>query len=273
MSRMVWLMMMWSFSTAPVAQDHGGDSAVRLYGAGSLRYALTDVAKAFEARFQTPVATTFAPSGLLRQRIEAGEPVDVFASANLAHPQRLRDQGRGDVVVLFARNQLCALARAEVVITPATVLDVLLDPAVRLGTSTPKADPAGDYAWELFHKAETLRPGSYQPLDAKALQLTGGPDSPKAPAGRNPYAWVMENDRADVFLTYCTNAKAALAESPTLQMVQLPENLAVGADYGLILLAPHRPAAVQLALFILSPEAQALLAQYGFTSALLPAPD
>ena len=63
-----------------------------------------------------------------------------------------------------ARNQLCALARPDVKASPANLLDLLLDPAVRLGTSTPKADPSGDYAWQLFEKAETLRPGSFAVL-------------------------------------------------------------------------------------------------------------
>jgi ABC-type molybdate transport system substrate-binding protein len=43
----------------------------------------------------------------------------------------------------------------------------------------------------------------------------------------------------------------------------LPEALAVGADYGLALLSP-RPEAVRLALFALSPAGQAILARHGF---------
>jgi molybdate transport system substrate-binding protein len=34
----------------------------------------------------------------------------------------------------------------------------LLDPSVRLATSTPIADPGGDYAWNVFDKAEAVRP-------------------------------------------------------------------------------------------------------------------
>ncbi|WP_459936073.1 substrate-binding domain-containing protein [Desulfonatronum parangueonense] len=51
---------------------------VNLYAAGSLRAALSDVAKAFEAATGNSVATEFGPSGLLRQRIEQGE--EAFAS-------------------------------------------------------------------------------------------------------------------------------------------------------------------------------------------------
>jgi molybdate transport system substrate-binding protein len=55
-----------------------------LYAAGSLRSALTEVGAAYEAAFGTPITGEFAASGLLRERIEAGERPDVFASANLA---------------------------------------------------------------------------------------------------------------------------------------------------------------------------------------------
>lgn len=244
---------------------------LQLYAAGSLRAALTDVAQAFTERYGIPVETTFSPSGLLRERIEQGEAADVFASANMAHPRTLMAAGRGGPVALFARNRLCALAQPGVAIDSAGLLDVLLNPDIRLGTSTPNADPSGDYAWELFERAEALHPGSYDALDAKALQLTGGPDSAPAPEGRNQYAWVMDEQRADVFLTYCTNARLARAELPELQIVQLPEDLAVGADYGLMVLAADRPDAWRLALFILAPEGQALLAGYGFTSGALPA--
>ena len=45
---------------------------VRLYAAGSLKAALSDVAKAYEAAYGAPVEAEFAASGLLRERIEGG---------------------------------------------------------------------------------------------------------------------------------------------------------------------------------------------------------
>src|SRR5262249_4679319 len=133
---------------------------VNLYAAGSLKAALTEVAKAFEEAKggKVRVESTFGPSGLLRERIEKGEPAHVFASADTGHPKRLADQGRAaGTPSIFARNQLCALARGDLAVTSERLLDVMLDAKVRLGTSTPKADPAGDYAFALFAKAEKLK--------------------------------------------------------------------------------------------------------------------
>lgn len=136
---------------------------------------------------------------------------------------------------------------------PDTLLSTILQPQVRLGISTPKADPAGDYAWALFQKAEALQPGATARLETKALQLTGGGNSAQAPAGRNTYAWVMEQNRADVFLTYCTNAVAARAEVPSLQVVAVPEALQVGAAYGLTVRAGAPAQAQAFAQAVLQP--------------------
>lgn len=237
---------------------------IELRAAGSLKAAMNDIIAAYQAKSQANVAAQYAPSGLLLKRIQEGERVDIFASANMKHPQALVDAGVGQQVQMFARNQLCAIAQAEVPLTSANLLDTLLAPQTKLGTSTPKADPAGDYAWAVFAKAEALKANAKTTLETKAMQLTGGPESAKPPKDRNPYAWVMENKQADVFLTYCTNAVLAQKEVPSLKIVDLPPELAVGADYGLLVLKDANSAAAPLAKFMLSPEGQAILSSYGF---------
>jgi molybdenum ABC transporter molybdate-binding protein len=238
---------------------------LRLYAAGSLRNAMTEVAKRFEAQAGVAVATTFGPSGLLRGRIAKGEPAEVFASANMTHPQSLAKEGKAGDVRLFARNRLCALASPEVRVDSASLLERMLDPAVKLGTSTPKADPSGDYAFELFAKAEALQAGARARLEAKALKLTGGPDSPPPPKDRSQYGQLVAEGKADLFLTYCTNALQAQKENPAQRIVQVPEALAVGSDYGLTVIKNARPQASSLADYVLSAAGQAILSKYGFS--------
>lgn len=235
-----------------------------VYAAGSLREALTAIAADHEARSGQKIALSFGASGLLRQRIEQGEGAVVFASADTEHPQRLAARGGWAAPQVFARNSLCALTAAHISATPDTLLATILRPDVRLGTSTPRADPSGDYAWALFRKAEALQTGAYAALDAKALKLTGGADSPKPPAGRGTYAWVMDGGQADVFLTYCTNAVASQREVPRLKIVQVPPELQVGAAYGLTLRSDAPPAARAFVAYLLSEPGQAVLQRYGF---------
>ena len=253
-------------ATTPAQPEVAVGDPVQVYAAGSLRDALTEIARDHEARTGQKVVLTFAASGLLRERIEQGAPAQVFASADTKHPQRLANQGQWQAPVVFTRNTLCALAQGTVAVTSDTLLGTMLQPQVRLGISTPKADPAGDYAWALFQKAEALQPGATARLEAKALQLTGGANSAQAPAGRNTYAWVMEQNRADVFLTYCTNAVAARAEVPSLQVVAVPEALQVGAAYGLTVRAGAPAQAQAFAQAVLQPPAQAVLRRLGFAA-------
>ena len=251
---------------APVKAPAAGADPVQVYAAGSLRDALTEIARDHEARTGQKVVLTFAASGLLRERIEQGAHAQVFASADTKHPQRLANQGQWQAPVIFTRNTLCALAQGAVAVTSDTLLGTMLQPQVRLGISTPKADPAGDYAWALFQKADALQAGATARLEAKALQLTGGANSAQAPAGRNTYAWVMEQNRADVFLTYCTNAVAARAEVPSLQVVAVPEALQVGAAYGLTVRAGAPAQAQAFAQAVLQPPAQAVFRRLGFAA-------
>lgn len=237
---------------------------IAVVAAGSLREALTEIAKAHEARTGQKLVLSFAASGLLRERIEKGESAQVFASADMGHPQKLAATGGWSAPRVFVRNELCAITQAHLSLTPEHLLDALLDPSIRLGTSTPKADPSGDYAWALFRRAEAVRPGAFAQLEGKAMQLTGGPGSPKPPEGRGTYAWVMDRGQADVFLTYCTNAVAAQQEVPRLKIVAIPANLQVGADYGLTVRKGAHPAAQSFADALLASQAQAIFVRYGF---------
>lgn len=98
--------------------------------------------------------TGFGPFGLLRERIERGKAkAEVFFSASLEHAARLEQAGRTVApAVVFVRNRLCLLVRPGLTVAASAILDTLLDPAIRLGTSTPRADPSGDYAWRCLRE-------------------------------------------------------------------------------------------------------------------------
>ena len=252
-------------SRALLTATESATALLQVYAAGSLREPLIEIAHRYEAATGVRAVLTFGASGLLRERIEKGEPAQVFASADTGHPQALARRGDWQPSAVFARNTLCALTTPQEPATSASLLDRLLDPGVRLGTSTPGADPSGDYAWALFRKAEALRPGAYAVLDAKALRLTGAADTPKPPAGRGTYAWLMDEGRADIFLTYCTNALSAQREVLRLRVVRVPAGLQVSAAYGLSARIGDA-AALGFADFLLQPQAQAVLAEAGFAA-------
>jgi molybdate transport system substrate-binding protein len=107
-----------SLATAAAAQE-----PVRLYAAGSLRAVMGEIAAAFKKETGVAVAGTFGASGLLRDRIAKGEPAQVFASANMEHPESLAKAGRAGPVAAFALNKLCALVGAKTQVTSETLLE------------------------------------------------------------------------------------------------------------------------------------------------------
>ncbi len=256
-------------AVAQTAAPVSAPAALSVYAAGSLRAALDEVARAFEQAQGTRVAMSYGASGLLKDRIVGGEAPQVFASANTEHPQALVAAGRASAVLPFTRNALCVLAAPGFGLQGQALAQRLLDPAVKLGTSTPKADPSGDYAFTMFEKLEatgTTGPGSAEALKRKALQLTGGPNSPKPPAGRSVYGDLVASGQADAFVTYCTNASAARREHPQLQVLPLPASVNVSAVYGLVVLNPATAQAQAYAQFLLGPQGQAVLAAHGFSA-------
>ena len=252
-------------SAAPAAQA----APISLYAAGSLTAALTTVANDFTAATGTPVTTNFLSSGTLRQQIEAGARPDVFASADIGNPAALQAEGLAGPVVNFASNRIVAVVRSNEGITQSNLLGSLLNPSVRVGTSTPILDPQGDYEEQVFANADALVPGAKATLDAKAQRLTAGPTSPPVPAGQNALVYFLDTPGAvattDVFLNYYTSAIAAVSLDPNLAIVDLPANLAVSAEYGeTIINGAQEPGAAALESYLLSPTAQAVLAANGF---------
>lgn len=241
-------------------------NTLTVYAAGSLRGALTQIGADFEAApGGAKVNFVFGASGLLRDRLQSGERADVFASANMEHPRALADAGKARPVQAFARNALCALAAPGFELRGKTLAQRLLDTDVKVGTSTPKADPSGDYAFEMFERIEKSgMSGAADRLKTKALQLTGGPNSPPPPADRNVYGMLVSSGQADVFLTYCTNAAIARKEVPSLQVLAVPDAINVFGSYGLAVMQPPSPQAQGFVEFMLGTAGQRRLAEFGF---------
>lgn len=202
--------------------------------AGSLRSALTELARAYDRETGAAVEPSFGPSGLLKERIAGGEPAQVFASANMTQPQALHALGKAEAVRAFAHNELCVLPRGDFSLQAKPRAQRLLDADVRVGTSTPRADPSGDYALQIFKRIESSGAAGQGAADAlkakaKAMQLIGGPNSPP-PAGRNVCGMLVAQGQADVLVTYCTNAAEAREEQPSLQVLSVPSAINVAAS-------------------------------------------
>jgi molybdenum ABC transporter molybdate-binding protein len=252
---------------APAAAAPPPPPPLHVYAAGSLAGALADIARQYTAQSGQPVSIVTGPAGLLRQRIERGENADVFLSANTDYPRQFAEAGKGTPARVFARNSLCVLTRPDLGLSRENLLDKLLQPAVKIGTSTPGADPSGDYAWRWFAEAGARHPGAQRILEAKAQKLAGGPTPAQVPAGVNPVKYFLEQKTVDVFFGYCS--ANSTKPDPDLVKVAMPAELPLTVDFGMTVMlhpgdAQRQRASQRFADFLMGPAAQQRLARYGF---------
>jgi len=194
----VWLvaLMMALASTAA--------SELRVMAAGSLKDAFTSAFADFGKQYGASFVPVWGPSGSLRERLQKGEAFDIFASAALPHAQTLTAAGISGPSVLFTRNAMCIVTTAGNAVDTGNLVETLLKPDIRIGTSTPVSDPSGDYTWEIFHRIDTQRPGAFKTLSEKARQLVGGPTSAPSVNGRSPLLVALDNHEIDLFIYYCS---------------------------------------------------------------------
>jgi molybdate transport system substrate-binding protein len=113
--------------------------------AADLQFAFAEIGRAFEDETGTRVIFSFGSTGLLARQIEHGAPFDVFAAANVAILDRLRDRG----LVIDASRQLYARGRIVLAVNKtarlqATKLSDLLQPDVRrIAIANPQHAPYG----------------------------------------------------------------------------------------------------------------------------------
>ena len=225
---------------------------MHVLAAGSLR----GVWPQLVAHFSHPVDTQFGPAGLLRERIEAGEPCDLFASANVAHPQALFQNGRARSIAVFASNTLCLTARSDALREGDDWLSLLTRPDLRLATSTAVCDPSGDYTQELF----TRMGDAGVAVRERALALVGGREFAPVPPGKLAAEWIIQSGQADLFIGYGSYAPK-LRLIPELKVLNIPAPFNPRAEYACAVMTPE---AENLAEFLQSEKAKAILQQAGF---------
>ena len=251
-------------ATAPLAAHA---DPVKIFAAGSLSGVIGELVAASGLPAEAVAPPVFGPAGALRQRIDDGETADLFASADLAQPERLAASRPAVSVVPFARNRTCAVGARSLGLDGGNLLRRMLDPAVRIATSTPGSDPGGDYAQAVFARAERLHRGAQATLQAKAQALFGGPSTMVPANGHSPVGAILLANRTDLVLYYCSSAGAILGEVPDTVAIPLPPALEPGPVYGLAVLTGN-PDAARLALFMLSSRGQAILAAHGLLPVL-----
>ena len=257
MKRLLMVLALGAF-TSGVAQAQ----TIAIYAAGSLRGVVGELSKEAGAVFNVTVTPTFGGSGALRERIEKGETPDLFLSADLGSPLKLAAQGRTFVpVAAFARNRMCVVSRRSAGVTGANLVRQLLARDVRVKTSTPVADPSGDYAWSIFDRIDLMKPGSGAILKAKAQATMNAVATAQSPT-QSAAAALFASHQIDMSITYCSGSASLEKELPDLVSLEVPPQLDPHPLYGMAVLS-SKPEVLRLALYLLSGKGQAIVAAAG----------
>lgn len=233
-----------------------------IFSAGSFRHVLNELVTIFKQKNPVEIHLHLAPAGLLRQRLEANEYCDIFISANLQNINILSATKCIYNQQILAFNRLMLTTRDESQYKNRETLDILLDPHLRLATSTPIADPGGDYTWQLFDLVEKRYPKQGEYLKQRALQLVGGEQS-IVPKGKIAAEYLLKEGYADVMVGYA-NYQTYLQHCG-LCCHLFPPEWNIKAIYAAVQLNENL-ATRQFFHFLTSADAAQIMYQHGFLS-------
>ena len=226
---------------------------ITVFAAASLKNALDDAAKAYEAKSGDKVVISYAASSALAKQIEGGAGADIFFSADLDWMDYLQERN-----LIDASSRKTLLGNTLVLIAPkdSTVslsieknfpLVQALGPDGKLAMADVNAVPAGKYG-----KASLTYLGVWDAVVSRIAQ---------AENVRAALAFVARGE-TPLGIVYGTDANA---EQAVRTVGTFPEESHPKIEYPVALLAKAKPEARKFLDFLLSPETAPKFEAQGFS--------
>jgi molybdate transport system substrate-binding protein len=226
---------------------------VTIFAAASLKNALDDAAKLYEAKTGDKVVVSYAASSALAKQIESGAPADIFFSADLDWMDYVEKKGLidvpsrhtllGNTLVLIAPKDLTV----SLTIEKGFPLLEALGPDGKLAMAGVESVPAGKYG-----KAALIYLGVWDAVAPRVAQ---------AENVRVALAYVAKGE-APLGIVYGTDARS----EPAVRVVGIfPADSHPKILYPVALLASAKPEARNFLDFLLSSEAAPAFEAHGFS--------
>ena len=238
-------------TTSPV----GGQGELTVSAASSLRNAFTEVAAAFDAANGSVTTLNFDGSGTLQRQIEAGAPVDVFASAAMKQMTSLADQDLVDPesVQVFAGNEIVLVVPAESKLAISTFEDLTSADVKKIAYGDPKAAPHGVAAEEILTTLGIFE--QVQPKVVYALNVSQALE-------------YVATDEVDAGILFATEAKAGGDRVRIVAVSDPTWHSSIAYPIALVTSGEAKDLGSSFIAYVMSPEGQSILQKHGF----LPAP-
>ena len=235
-------------ASMPAAPTPAAPAPLTVAAAADLQFAFTEIAEQYEAHTGQPVTLVFGSTGQLAQQIESGAPFDLFAAANIAFVEGLRDKGLvfDDSIALYAEGRIVLAVNRDAGID-ATKLDDLTNPAIqRIAIANPEHAPYGMAAKEAL-----LRAGLWAAVEPRLVY--------------------GENVRQALQFIQTGDAQAGIvalsvADTPEITWLLIDADLHNPLRQALAVVksSPQPDAARAFAAFINGPEGRPIMQRYGF---------
>lgn len=259
MKRFISILIVLSFLTCACAASNSSSETPTLtvFAAASLTDAFTEIGKDFEALHPgVTVSFNFGGSQNLRTQIEQGAPADLFASANAKEMDALvtAKQVTVNTAKIFLTNELIVILPKE---NPAGIqsLEDLAQAGLKLVLAAEEV-PAGRYARQVLENLSSLYGADYK--DRVLANVVSNEDNIRQALTK------VQLGEADASIVYVSDAVAM----PDLLKIEIPAESNVLAEYPIAPLANTKNSDLAQAFidYVLSPDGQAILEEWGFTS-------
>lgn len=222
--------------------------------ASSLTGAFTEIAREFEAAHpDTKIELNLAGSGTLRMQIEAGAPIDVFASASEDHMNALSEKSliekssRKD----FAGNTLVMVvplkSGSE---APETLEDLTAGNVEKIAIGAPDSAPVGKYADKALEEA-----GILEKIEGKIIFAENV----------KQILTYVEAGEADAGFVYLTDAESGNKNLYKIACT-VPVSEPISYPIAVIGTSENKNRAQEFTDFVTGARGQEILAKYGFNS-------
>lgn len=233
-----------STSDAPAASSSTITGDITVFAAASLKEAFTTIGEQFEAANPgTSITFSFGPSSGLATQITEKAPADVFASASQKTMDTVVEAGAAAGSTVFAVNTLAIATPTDPSVPVASLAD-LADPAVKVAVCAAGV-PCGTAADALFASNNLTVAPVTREVDVKAVLSK------------------VQLGEVDAGVVYVTDVKAA---GSAVVGIAIPTAQNVTTDYPIAALtgSANLLTAQAFAAYVVSPEAQKVLADAGF---------
>jgi molybdate transport system substrate-binding protein len=233
----------------------GKTEPLTVSAASSLKAVFTEIGKAFDAATNSKTTINFDASGTLQKQIEAGAPVDVFASAATKQVKALVDEKLvdADSVKTFAGNQIVLVVPADSKLGITSFQDLTKDDVKKITYGDPKVAPHGVAAEEILNKL-----GIFAQVKPKVIYATNVSQALE-------YVSTGEVDAAIIF---ATEAKTGGNKVKVVATADQTWYTPVAYPIALVTTSKAKMLGQAFVDYVVGPDGQSILQKYGF----LPAP-